>query len=90
MNITGMASDPYGNIYVLDAGDLNIRKVDATGLVTTLAGRLVTTIAGVPGSSMFAPGSLPGGLSFPTDVAPVGSNLYITMPTAIAVVRDRP
>ena len=42
MNITGMASDPYGNIYVLDAGDLNIRKVDATGLVTTLAGRLAS------------------------------------------------
>ncbi|HSS28751.1 MAG TPA: hypothetical protein VLL50_12430, partial [Usitatibacter sp.] len=78
----GIAADASGNIYVADTDNSTVRKVTPGGVVTT--------IAGVPGSDTFAPGSLPGGLAHPTDVVPVGSNLYVTMPTAIAVVRNRP
>lgn len=35
---TGLAVDATGNIYVGDAGDFCIRKVDAAGVITTIAG----------------------------------------------------
>src|SRR5436190_12248810 len=38
LNLTGVAVDTVGNIYVADGGDHTVRKVTPGGLVTTLAG----------------------------------------------------
>ena len=45
INTRGIASDAAGNLYVADSVNHTIRKVDAMGLVTTIAG-----MAGHPGS----------------------------------------
>ena len=37
-NPRGVAADGAGNVYIADAGNHRIRKVDATGTITTLAG----------------------------------------------------
>jgi uncharacterized protein (TIGR03437 family) len=42
---TGVAADIYGNVYIVDAGNTRIRKVDTNGTITTIAG------TGVPGFS---------------------------------------
>jgi len=34
----GVALDAYGNLYIADFGDNRIRKVDSTGIITTIAG----------------------------------------------------
>ena len=78
----GIAADAAGNIYVADTDNDTVRKVTADGVVTT--------IAGVAGANGFVPGSLPGGLSSPASVVPVGGDLYVVMPTAIAAIRNRP
>ena len=44
--VTGVTTDGKGNFYVTDFGNHTIRKIDATGNVTTIAG-----IAGSPGSN---------------------------------------
>ena len=79
---SGLAVDPAGNLYVADTGNDLVRKVTAAGVVST--------VAGTRGSRGFIAGSLPGLLKSPTRVAIVGSDLYIAMQTAIAVVRNRP
>lgn len=38
----GIAVDSVGNVYVADAGNLVVRKIDTAGFVTTLAGHLFT------------------------------------------------
>ena len=35
---TGVAVDGVGNLYIADAGNFRIRKVDSTGVITTIAG----------------------------------------------------
>jgi len=59
-----------------------VRKVTSQGVVST--------VAGTRRSRGFAPGPLPGILKTPVAVAVVGTDLHIAMPTAIAVVRNRP
>ena len=34
----GVTTDPAGNIYIADAGGYRVRKIDPTGIVTTIAG----------------------------------------------------
>jgi sugar lactone lactonase YvrE len=80
----GVATDSAANanVYVADTNNNTIRKVTAAGNVTT--------IAGTPQMAGFTPGSLPGLLSAPSDVAISGTSLYITMSTFVAVVQNRP
>ena len=36
--VTAVASDPFGNLYIADNGNLKIRKVDSAGIISTYAG----------------------------------------------------
>jgi hypothetical protein len=67
----GVAADATGNLYVADCGNDTIRKITASGVVTTLAG-----VAGAAGS---ADGTGPGAhFSNPTGVATDGAgNIYV-------------
>ncbi len=69
----GIALGPDGSLYIADASDARIRKVDANGIITTVAGN------GVWGYSGDGQPAMQAQLAFPTDVAlgPDGS-LYIT------------
>lgn len=68
----GLAIDAQGNLYVADTGNFTIRKVSASGVVTTIAGT-----AGMKGTSN---GKGAAALfSSPTGIAVDGSgNLYVT------------
>lgn len=44
--LTGIAADSFGTVYVADSGNATVRKITATGVVTTLAGK-----AGTKGST---------------------------------------
>ncbi|RYE21419.1 MAG: hypothetical protein EOP51_15665, partial [Sphingobacteriales bacterium] len=60
-NITGIAVDATGNIYVADAGNHRIRKITTTGIVTTIAGN---------GTAGFANGAATASqFSSPQDIA---------------------
>jgi hypothetical protein len=78
----GLAIDSEHNFYVADAGRHVVRKLTASGTVSL--------IAGVDDRRGFVPGPLPGGLDTPRGIALRGSDLYVAMDTAIAVVRNRP
>ena len=70
----GMAVDGSGNIYIADAGNHRIRKVDADGNISTVAGSGTMGYGGDGGSATAAATKL----NFPYDVALDGSgNLYI-------------
>jgi len=51
---TGVAKDIFGNIYISDSGSNRIRKVDASGIISTYAGggSVGFTIDGVPATSV--------------------------------------
>jgi sugar lactone lactonase YvrE len=67
----GVAADDQGNVFVADAGNHAIRKVDLAGRVSTFAGR-----PGIPGSADGGPGD--NRFHFPADVAIAGSgDLYV-------------
>ena len=67
-----MALDGSGNLYIADTDNNRIRKVSATGVITTVAG---TATAGFSGDGAAATAAQ---LSIPTDVALDGAgNLYI-------------
>jgi sugar lactone lactonase YvrE len=59
----GLASDRQGNIYVADSGNVAIRRIDPSGVVTTIAGR------------MGASGTTDG----PVDVATFASPYWVTV-----------
>ena len=69
---TGVALDGAGNLYIADWGNHRIRKVDAAGVITTVAGDGTRGFGGDGGPAVAAQ------LSFPSGVAVDGvGNLYI-------------
>lgn len=79
---SGLAVDGEGNVYADDPVTHVARKLSAAGVLSVVAG-----VESRPG---FAAGPLPGLLNAPRGVALHGSDLYIGMNTAVAVVRNRP
>ena len=69
----GLAFDAAGNLYIADEANSRIRKVDAAGVITTLAGTGVAGFSGEGGQASLA------NLNFPKAVAIDGAgNLYIS------------
>ena len=68
----GVALDASGNIYIVDTRGCRIRKVDAAGIITTVAGNSDLTFGGDGGPAISAELNLPFGVA--TDAA---GNVYI-------------
>lgn len=73
--------DSAGNAYVTD-GNHTVRKITPAGAVSTFAG--TSFQAG------FAPGPMPGLLSFPSGLAASGGSLYVTMSNGVARIQPVP
>ena len=69
---SGIASDSSGNIYFSDLNNHRVRKISATGIVTTLAGNGLATDSAGYGTGASING--PGGLA----LDPAGTYLYVT------------
>lgn len=66
--ITGVAVDGAGNVYVADNGNSRIRKISTTGMVTTIAGNGTDAISGDGGPARYAClGSGPVGITTDRD-----------------------
>ena len=71
----GVAVDGAGNLYIADKGNDRIRKVDAAGNISTMAGPGEGGLDGDGGPAIYARLSYP---SYPGDIAADGAgNLYI-------------
>ncbi|MCX6594875.1 MAG: putative Ig domain-containing protein [Acidobacteria bacterium] len=68
----GLTFDASGNLYFADNGNRRIRKIDATGTITTIAGNGTAGFAGDGGPATSAL------LNNPTDVAAIGTTVYFT------------
>ena len=62
-NPIGLATDPLGNVYVADNGNNRVRKIDLTGIITTIAGN---DVPGYNGDGIAATAAV---LNHPTAVA---------------------
>ena len=61
----GIATDTFGNVYITDAGNQRIRKVDiSTGIISTFAGTGTAGFGGDGGLATLAQFTSPGGLYF--------------------------
>ena len=71
-NPLGVALDVHGNLYIADAGNQRIRKVDTRGIITTVVGNGISGYSGDGGPATQAK------LRGPSDVAiDAAGNLYI-------------
>lgn len=68
----GVAVDLAGNLYIADQGNRRVRKVDTSGIITTVAGNGTTTISGDGGPATSA--GLPNPFAVTVDGA---GNLFI-------------
>jgi sugar lactone lactonase YvrE len=68
----GVASDVFGNLYIADAGNNRIRKVDTNGIITTVAGNGRSFFSGDGGAATNASLYAPFGVAFDAF-----GNLYI-------------
>jgi DNA-binding beta-propeller fold protein YncE len=77
----GVAVDGAGDVFVADTGNNAIRKISASGVVTTIVG------VAAPLSAGNLPGPLPASILSPLGVAIDSSTgkLYITLPDAVMV-----
>jgi sugar lactone lactonase YvrE len=67
-----LCMDPAGNLYVSDNGNHRIRKIDPSGIITTVAGNGVGTYAGDGGPATAASIYFPAGINMDAS-----GNLYI-------------
>lgn len=71
--LAGLAIDQAGNLYIADAGNYRVRKVDASGIITTVAGTGQIDLGGNgDGGAPISAALQPSGLAF--DAA---GNLYV-------------
>src|SRR5262249_44925499 len=68
----GVALDGAGNLYIADFRNQRIRKVDAAGTITTVAGNGTSGYSGDGGPAISAQLSFPGGVAVDS-----AGNLYI-------------
>jgi len=66
-NPIGVAVDTRGNVFVSDAGNRRVRRIDATGLISTIAGSGVAGFSGDGGLATQARLALPAGLAVDAD-----------------------
>jgi sugar lactone lactonase YvrE len=78
----GVVVDAAGNVYVADANNQKIRKIDTSGTITTIAGTGVAGAAGDGGPATAAQLAVPLGLAF--DGA---GNLYVAASTTHRIRR---
>ncbi len=78
----GVACDPAGNVYIADARNYVIRKVSATGIITTVAGNNTISVYG-DGKSEFSYGNGQNGDNFGGNGIATGAGIYA--PYGIAV-----
>jgi len=69
---TGLAVDANGVLYIADSGNNRIRRVDANGIITTVAGSGVAGFSGDGGPAVSAQLSAPAGVAVDAN-----GNLYI-------------
>ena len=70
-DVTSLALDAAGNLYIADRGNRRVRKVTADGIITTVAGTGVAGFSGDGGPATSAQ------LNTPTSIMFVAGNLYI-------------
>ena len=76
----GITVDPSGNVFVVDTGNRTIRKIDGSGVVSTVVG----VANGRQGIQL---GALPGSLDQPTQIASDGAgNLYLVDGNGVLMV----
>ena len=66
MNITAMAIDSAGNLYIVDDGAQRVRRIDPSGIITTFAGTGEVGFSGDLGPATAAQLCSPGGIAVDT------------------------
>jgi uncharacterized protein (TIGR03437 family) len=79
--ISALAVDAAGNVYVADDGNFRVRKISTNGIVTTIAGTGVQGSQGDGGAATAAQISSVGGL------AVLNGNVYLTQPSLSTIRR---
>jgi uncharacterized protein (TIGR03437 family) len=69
---SGLAIDSAGNLYIADSGHSRVRKVDAGGIISTVAGNGTTGFSGDGGAATSAQLNTPSGVALDS-----AGNLYI-------------
>lgn len=70
--VTDVDVDANGNIYIVDSDNRRIRRIDSSGIVTTIAGGGTSTAEGVPATTAL--------LGYPRRAALFGGSLYFSEP----------